>query len=769
MFSYFRFLLKNKFYVIVEVIGISVAIAFTIPFLSLFSDKFDIDHGRDYRRVFAVCPEGSFETTLGLGQVLAETVPEIAHYAQVYVSENGEVIHVGDNVLSASSIAVSSDFFHFFDIYLTEGNQQSLTDRRRVLVSESFAAKIGLEKEGTPIVCAGEEYIVSGIFRDVRKSLLPSVDVIFSINAPLLNAQWAMPAGYWDDVFTFIQIREGARWKAVSDKCKTVCQDYYASYFEQHPDYRDAFKLRRYDRISSNINNTTLTQTWGLSLWAVEVFGLILFVFALLNYINLNVALSSKRGKEWAMKKLLGSSEKRIRRSSFCETLVLTSVCFLFGYALSRLIFPVFNSFFMVTHSSVDLDGSLTARKLLLYVVFVFSLAAFTASIPSKFAGRISANDILNGGFRARVKKDTSNILIGIQCFLTIVLLSVSILFYAQYRKMANRNHGEMAENVFVISGNYSERSLSVAADAMRSLPFVQAVGRSEDCPGDGNFSRISLKSDDGIFTSLYALRCDRDAFEAFGFALERGDCISDGLWLTDAARDLFASGQTGLDFGDLAGELGAEVKGFLSDIVINPENDIPAALLVSEEGDFNRLVIRTYDRSELYPEAMLKTFRQTFSETELEYEPPMEAGYLESYYENTLRSTKAILSMVAVFALLALILTILGLVAMSTYYISLHQKDTAVRKVYGATIREEIIRNIFRYLKVVLISSVIGIILAVLINNAVLENYSFRLSCSFWVYLLSLLIIVGIAALSVYYQSKAVATKDPVSYLREQ
>lgn len=769
MLSFLRFLFRNKFYVIVEVIGISVAIAFTIPFLSLFSDKWDIDHGRDYRRIYAVCPEGSFETTMGLGQVLAGTVPEIARYAQVYVSENGEMIHVGDNALNASSIAVSPDFFHFFDVELTEGTGQSLTERRRVLVSESFAAKIGLETMGTPLVCAGEEYVVSGVFKDVRKSLLPSADVIFSIEAPLLDAQWAMPAEYWDDIFTFIQLRKGAGWKSVSEKCKAACQDYYASYYARHPDYRNAFKLRRYDRISSNVNNTTLTQTWGLSLWAVELFGLILFVFALLNYVNLNVALSSKRGKEWAMKKLLGSTEQGIRRSSFRETLLVTSVCFLLGYALSRLILPVFNSFFLVTHTSVDLDGSLTVGKVLLYAVFVVLLAAVTAVIPSKVAGRFSAIDIVNGGYRARVKKDTSNVLIGVQCFLTIVLLSVSILFYAQYRKMADRNRGEMAENVFVISGNYAGRSLSVAADALRTLPFVQSVGRSEDCPGDGNYSRVSLKSDDGVFTSLYVLRCDRDAVEAFGFATEDGKRISEGLWLTDAARDLFASGRTGLDYGDLAGKLGAEVKGFLSDFVVNPENDTPAALLVSETGDFNRLVIRTSGRSDAYPETMLKTFREAFSEMELVYEPPKEAGYLEQFFENSLRPTKAILSMVAVFALLALLLTILGLVAMSSYYISLHRKDSAVRKVFGATIGEEVFRNVSRYLKVVLIASVIGIILAVLINNAVLESYTFRLSCSFWVYLLSLAVILGIALFSVFYQSRAVAEKDPVFFLREQ
>ena len=67
MIEYLRFLFRNKWYTTVEVIGIGVALAFTIPLLSFFSDKWEIDHGKDFKRVYAVCPIETFETTIGLG------------------------------------------------------------------------------------------------------------------------------------------------------------------------------------------------------------------------------------------------------------------------------------------------------------------------------------------------------------------------------------------------------------------------------------------------------------------------------------------------------------------------------------------------------------------------------------------------------------------------------------------------------------------------------------------------------------------------------
>jgi len=334
MFEYLRFLFRNKWYTIVEVIGVSIALAFTIPLLSFFSDKWEIDHGKDFKRVYAVCPIETFETTIGLGQKLIEAVPEVDRYTQVFVVENSNGISVGNNTLSALGIAVSQDFFTFFDINFSEGSPLSLANRKSVFISGSLAAKIGADAMGKPLSCAGEEYIVNGIFDDLHNSLLPSTDIIFSIDSPMLDAQWANPSDYWDDIVTFIRIQDGFKAKDILNKCKDACENFYSSYYAKHPD--TVIKLIRYDKISSNIYNYTLTQTWGLSLWAVEIFGIILFIFAFVNYVNLNVALSTKRGKEWALKKLLGSSEWGIRMANFLETLLITSVCFVLGYGLSK-------------------------------------------------------------------------------------------------------------------------------------------------------------------------------------------------------------------------------------------------------------------------------------------------------------------------------------------------------------------------------------------------------------------------------------------------
>lgn len=759
MIEYLRFLLRNKYYILVEIIGISLAIAFAIPMLSFFSDKWEIDHGRDYRYIFAASPVETLETTVGLGPQLAAAVPEIESYAQVFVSGEN-IIHLGGDALKASCMAVSPDFFRFFDIGFSSGYPISLSKREDVLVSARFAEALGSEPVGQSFTCAGKEYVVSGVFNGWSNSLLPSSDIIFNINAPLLDEQWALPAGYWDDIATFVRIQTGARINDVTEKCKTVCKAFYSSYYAKHPEAASKFRLIRYDRISSNINNDFLTQTWGVSLWAIEFFGLILFLFAILNFINLNVALSTNRGKEWGLKKLLGSSEKGIRLSSFLETLFVTSICFLLGYALSRYIVPVLNNFFHATHTYIEVDGSLTARKVLYYALFILFLSATTSFIPAGIAARFSPIDIVNGGYRAKIRKDTSNILIGIQCFISVILLSVSILFFAQYKKMADRPQGKVDNHAYVISGNYSEEALSRTANALRSLPFVQAVGKANDCPGDGSYSWVTLKAEDGAGTPLYVIQCDKEAFKAFGFSTETGTAVSEGLWLTRSAD---------VDHSLLVERFGEGVKGFVADFVVSAEHLVPAAVMVSDQGDFNRLVISTAGYSESYPTIILQTFKDAFSDADSVYEPPAFAGYVRQFFERAMRPTKAILAMVAVFTVLALVLTALGLFAMSSYYVSLHRKETAIRKVYGASGSDELRRNILRYLWIVVVAGIFGLAVSVLINSVIIQNYSYRLAYTFWVYLLALAVIMGTAFLSVYYQVKGVAMSNPAYFIRDE
>lgn len=767
MKDYLRFLSKNRLYLIIEVIGISIAFAFSIPLLSFWGDKWFIDYSPGYKKIYAICPIGDFETTIGLGPKISESIPEIEQYAQIYTFDDNVVQFEGSS-LQASGLAVNTGFYDLFNIALIEGSPSSKADRRSILISNSFASKIASDPIGKTILFSGEEYRVVGIFDDIHNSLIPPTDIIFNINSPLLDEHWKMPAEYWDNIYTLIKVRQGVKTKELFKKCILTCKEYYSTYYSQHPENQKNIKLIRYDRISSNISNDRLTQTWGVSLWAVELFGAFLLVFAIINYVNLTVALSLKRGKEWSMKKLLGLSHIKTFESSFFETFFVTLSCFLIGYSLSHIIVPIFNDFFLATHSYIELNSSITLRKALLYVVFIVVLSLIATIIPARIACKYSPIDVVSGRYRKMVKSGTSNFLIGVQCFLTIILLSVSTLFYAQYRKMINRPRGQIADNLFIISGNYSNDALTMAANALRALPFVRQVGKSNDCPGDGRFSRVTVKSSDGTITPLYILRCDSDAFRAFGFITRNHMTASEGLWLSNSAIEELTLHGEDSDYG-IIDERSINVAGIISDFVMDIESNVNSGVEITESGDFNRLIINTIGHNIDYPEKILKTFEEAILQTHSLYIPPTDSGYLEYYYQKSIRPTKSILYMLAVYTFFSLLLGILGLVAMSINYVSLHQKDIAIRKVYGSSTNEEIGRNIAIYLKTTLLASSLGIMVSVIINRTIIQSYSYRLTSTIWIYLLVVAFVIGVTTISVYAQISKVVSKNPILFLRSE
>ena len=79
MRSYIRFVQRNRLYILFEAISISLSFAFILPLVSFWEDKWTIDHGSNYKHIYAICPIGDFETTIGLGQKLYETLPEVEH------------------------------------------------------------------------------------------------------------------------------------------------------------------------------------------------------------------------------------------------------------------------------------------------------------------------------------------------------------------------------------------------------------------------------------------------------------------------------------------------------------------------------------------------------------------------------------------------------------------------------------------------------------------------------------------------------------------
>ena len=143
--------------------------------------------------------------------------------------------------------------------------------------------------------------------------------------------------------------------------------------------------------------------------------------------------------------------------------------------------------------------------------------------------------------------------------------------------------------------------------------------------------------------------------------------------------------------------------------------------------------------------------------------------GYIPEIISENLSEVKDRLSLVRLFMLLSLLLSALGLIAMSGYYADENSRDIAVRKVFGSTVEGEVKKTVFEYLVLMAIATVIAVPVAVWLAGKLLEQYSYRISGYGWVFIVAVIAAALIALLSVLWQTLKAARTNPATELKKE
>ena len=146
-----------------------------------------------------------------------------------------------------------------------------------------------------------------------------------------------------------------------------------------------------------------------------------------------------------------------------------------------------------------------------------------------------------------------------------------------------------------------------------------------------------------------------------------------------------------------------------------------------------------------------------------------MVSGYIPELIEKTYDSHRKQITMVVVFMVVAILLSVLGQVAMSTYYATEREKEIGIRKVFGGTVRSEICRNIFEYMGYTIAASAIAVPAAVLIAERYLETFVYRMNPPAWIFLVATLGILATSLLSILWQTLRAARINPAEALKKE
>jgi len=773
--SWFTFLGRNRLYTAVNFIGLTLALAFVLIVADYTVRQVTVDNYQTKAdRIYAVCNEEAVYSAYYLQKYLLDRYPEIESTCAIAFDEGKTPVEIGREKLLASVLYADTTFFRMFDFTLLEGSrEEALAARDNVVLSESFARKVfgTFDPMGQTIQLDNDNhiYVVSGVMRDIERSTIPAADIIMRAERITeTNGSNDERMSNCGACVTFLLEREGADLQAKTPDILSFFKEIYWPYKGNVYSQVRLISLRElyFEPVNNSYQLAHGSRSFMLILLGV---GLVVLVFAVMNYINLTVAQAGFRAREMAARRLLGASQGNIFLKWILESTLFCAAALLFASSIAELLVP-WASQLLGTRIAVWDDISWPVAGFTLLAII--ALGVISGIIPALFVSRYKPIDIVRGTFRRQTKTVYGRVLIAVQNIITITLLAASLAISLQIRHLVNAPMGYQTHDILNISvGIFPDRSTMFHfCNELRSLPEVEAVGLGCGTPHDGGNNNIYQHGPDGMI-SFQVFIGDSTYFRILGLERLRDNHVAatgQNTWFINqyALRELGISEEaTNFNLGRNY-DRSFTIAGIYRDFQVRSALDAPTSVLLREVNNpdelypWNILVKTTGDHARAY-QTIEETFRQITDGSSFS------ARYITDEIAEDFAAQRRLLHIIGIFTIVALLISSLGLFAMAAYYIQQKRQEIAVRRVFGASRREMLTQLMNNFMILVGVAFVIAVPIAIIGLRRWLEEYSVRISLSPWIFLAAGIFAAVVAVLSVGWQSRRAADADPIESLK--
>lgn len=773
--SWFTFLGRNRLYTAVNFIGLTLALAFVLIVADYTVRQVTVDNYQTKAdRIYAVCNEEAVYSAYYLQKYLLDRYPEIESTCAIAFDEGKTPVEIGREKLLASVLYADTTFFRMFDFTLLEGSrEEALAARDNVVLSESFARKVfgTFDPMGQTIRLDNDNhiYVVSGVMRDIERSTIPAADIIMRAERLTeTNGSNDERMSNCGSCVTFLLEREGADLQAKTTDILSFFKEIYWPYKGKIYSQVHLISLRElyFEPVNNSYQLAHGSRSFMLILLGV---GLVVLIFAVMNYINLTVAQAGFRAREMAARRLLGASQGNIFLKWILESTLFCAAALLFASSIAELLVP-WASQLLGTRIAVWDDISWPVAGFTLLAII--ALGVISGIIPALFVSRYKPIDIVRGTFRRQTKTVYGRVLIAVQNIITITLLAASLAISLQIRHLVNAPMGYQTHDILNISvGIFPDRSTMFHfCNELRSLPEVEAVGLGCGTPHDGGNNNIYQHGPDGMI-SFQVFIGDSTYFRILGLERLRDNHVAatgQNTWFINqyALRELGISEEaTNFNLGRNY-DRSFTIAGIYRDFQVRSALDAPTSVLLREVNNpdelypWNILVKTTGDHARAY-QTIEETFRQITDGSSFS------ARYITDEIAEDFAAQRRLLHIIGIFTIVALLISSLGLFAMAAYYIQQKRQEIAVRRVFGASRREMLTQLMNNFMILVGVAFVIAVPIAIIGLRRWLEEYSVRISLSPWIFLAAGIFAAIVAVLSVGWQSRRAADADPIESLK--
>ncbi len=799
----FRHLFRQRFYSLINISGFAVGLACCL--LILLYIRHELSYDRQYPegdRIYRVLEEGMFDGELLKGAIvttpLAETLlrdyPEVIQAARIApeLSEAGSNLvrteTTDKNSYEEGFVYADPAFLKMFQFPMIYGNWNALDQPHTMVLTRSKAERYfpGENPIGQHLILGNDTenpFKITGVMEDLPVNTHFQFDYLLSMEGV---ATAKIPNWGFSNFMAYVKLSPKADVPALETKMIQIIKKY------QEPDYEEKVKAGEHHwyRLQP-VQDIHLKSSDVFGYWVhgdiryVRLFGAIaifILIIAGINFMNLSTARSANRAKEVGLRKVLGSYRSQLAHQFLSESVLISLLSFVLAISLATLLLPAFNQLIGET-LTIPWTNPLLFPVLLGATILIGLLSG---TYPSVFLSSFRPAQTLKGQLNSGSKGARfRSALVVFQFTISIALIIGSLVVKQQIDYIQNRKLGFNKDQVIIIEDSYMLKNQTQSfEEALKEIPDVAYVSHSGYIPVTG-YSRNGTgawptgTNPEETAVGLAKWYVDHDYIRTLGMEITEGRDFSIDMPTDSQAVILNQKAVDMLGFEDPIGRqitsytyLDAETGKLLEatytiiGVIENfhyesmKENIHGLSLVIGTWASTTLLKTSTVDMPRL-----LATVENTWST--FAPDQPFRYHFLDERFARMYTLEHRIGRIFTVFTGLAIFVASLGLFALATFMAEQRRKEISIRKVLGASVSSITLMLTKNFAILVLISQVLAVPIAWWFMRSWLQDFAYRTTMEWSVFVLSGLCALGIAILTISYQAIRAAVANPTDHLR--
>ncbi len=780
-----RNLLRQKGFSFINILGLALGISCTALIGmwvndELSYDRFHKDHERIYR-VTATLPEMKVHAAVSpvpLGIAAKNEIPEVEDVVRIS-SYNSDLVQVGDVKFEEKGILYAdSNFFKMFTFPFIKGDpERALQNPEGIVITEKMALKyFGTTEvlEKTIRKNNKDDFTVTGVIADIPTNSHLKFDFVQPIRY-LARTNRDLKENLWDNFnwYTYLKLNDKAQ-KSES-ALENLEKKLQSIYKKNEPVVKCAFVLQPLAKVHLHSNFLADIPGHGnaQNVYIFSVVALFILVVACLNFMNLATARAARRAKEVGLRKVVGAIRPHLMGQFLAESLVVAMISLVLALLIIYIVLPYFN-----TLGGKDLALDLTNIKIIVGLLGITAVTGLLAgSYPALYLSAFVPATVLKGNFTARGSGSIfRNTMVVIQFAVSISLIVGTAVVYRQLKYIQQLNLGYDKENLLYVR---MTGELWSKYEALRtrlgSTHLTSQYTFISDLPTGPSGATISVEwkgKDPNTQPLFYNLAIDENFEEVFKTTFLEGHGYGENA---QADSINIIVNETALETMDMKLEsaVGSRITvwgtertiiGVVKDFNFRPIQESIGPMFLQRNTWGGHAVVRTLPGE---TENTIKALEEICKEMNPSY--PFEYNFVDQDLANLYTSEQRLGQLFNVFAVLAIVISCLGLYGLSAYLAERRTRELGIRKVLGASGFQLVYLLSATFTRPILLATSIAVPLAWFGMNEWLSSFAYRVNIGWMIFVVAFVSALVIAWLTVSFESIKAARTNPVNSLRSE